>query len=60
MIHAIQWLPGIAWAARRVNLAAAARWWLVVAGTAAMALMLSYSLLQTLTGHARFDISWWW
>ena len=60
VIHAIQWLPGIAWAARRVNLAAAARWWLVVAGTSAMALMLSYSLLQTLTGHARFDISWWW
>ena len=60
VIHAIQWLPAVAWAARRAGLAVAGRRWLVVAATVATAALLVFSLVQTLTGHARFDIAWWW
>jgi len=60
VIHAIQWLPAVAWAARRAGLAVAARRRLVVAATVATAALLAFSLVQTLTGHARFDIAWWW
>jgi hypothetical protein len=59
VIHAIQWLPAIAWATRRVGLHESARWWLVVVATVASGLMLAFALVQTLTGHARFDIVWW-
>jgi len=31
----------------------------VLAATLATAAMLVFSLVQTLTGHARFDVSWW-
>jgi len=59
VIHAIQWLPAVAWAARRAGLAVAARRRLVTAAIVATAALLAFSLLQTLTGHARFDLSWW-
>ena len=59
VIHAIQWLPAVAWAARRAGLAVAGRRWLVIVAILATAALLAFSLLQTLTGHARFDLSWW-
>jgi hypothetical protein len=58
-IHAIQWLPAIAWATRRAGFTPATRRRLVLAATLATAAMLVFSLVQTLTGHARFDVSWW-
>lgn len=59
VIHAIQWLPILAWAARRAGLAETDRWWLVAVATLASVLMLAFALAQTLTGHSRFDITWW-
>jgi hypothetical protein len=59
VIHAIQWLPAIAWGARRAGFAMATRRRLVIVATAATAALLVFALVQTLTGHARFDIRWW-
>jgi len=59
VIHAIQWLPAVAWAARRAGLAVAGRRWLVIVAILATAALLAFSLFQTLTGHARFDLSLW-
>ena len=59
VIHAIQWLPAIAWAARRAGLALAARRGLVLAATLATAALLAFAIVQTFTGHARFDVGWW-
>jgi len=59
VIHAIQWLPAIAWAARQAGFAMATRRRLVIAATVATAALLVFALVQTLTGHARFDVSWW-
>jgi hypothetical protein len=58
VIHAIQWLPAIAWAARQAGQGVAARRGLVIAATAATAALLAFALVQTLTGHARFDLTW--
>ena len=60
VIQAIQWLPAIAWAARQAGLGVAARRGLVIAATVATAAVLAFALVQTLTGHARFDVIWWW
>jgi hypothetical protein len=54
-IHAIQWLPLFAWAARRAGLDERRRWWLVVASTVGTGLALGYALVQTLSGRSRFD-----
>jgi len=54
VIHAIQWLPFIAWAARRVGLGDRTRVLLVAVATAASALLLAYALTQTLAGRPRF------
>jgi hypothetical protein len=59
VIHAIQWLPAVAWTARRAGLGTAARRGLVLAATLATAALLAFALVQTFTGHARFDVSWW-
>lgn len=59
VIHAVQWLPAIAWAARAAGLTIAARRRLVALATMGTALMLGYALLQTLAGRARFDIPTW-
>jgi hypothetical protein len=59
VIHAIQWLPMVAWICRRAGFADNTRWALVVTATAGTLLMLVYALAQTLTGHARFDTTWW-
>lgn len=54
VIHAIQWLPLIAWAARRVGLSGRARLLLVAVATVASGLLLAYALAQTLAGRPRF------
>jgi hypothetical protein len=58
-IHAIQWLPLAAWIAQRCGLAMSARRAAVWLGILATTALLAFSLVQTLTGHARFDVSWW-
>lgn len=54
-IHAIQWLPLLAWAARRAGLDEKLRWRLVAASTVGTSLTLAYALVQTLSGRSRFD-----
>ena len=54
VIHAIQWLPFIAWAGRRVGFSGRTRLLLVAAATAASSLLLAYALTQTLAGRPRF------
>ena len=55
VIHALQWLPMLAWGARRVGLSL---WWrqrLVTAAIAGSVLVLTYAMVQALTGRGRFD-----
>jgi hypothetical protein len=59
VIHAIQWLPAVAWAARRAGSSIASRRRLVVAAIVATAMMLAFALAQTFTGRARFDVTSW-
>lgn len=54
-LHAIQWLPMLAWAASRTGLTDSTRWRLVAMATVGTALLLAYALTQTLTGRGRFD-----
>lgn len=54
-IHAIQWLPAIAWFAARRGLSDAARLRLVRLGVAASSLVAVASLLSVLQGRARSD-----
>lgn len=54
-LHAIQWLPMLAWAASRTGLTDSTRWRLVAMATFGTALLLAYALTQTLTGRGRFD-----
>ena len=56
VIHAIQWLPAIAWAGRVAGITVAARRRLVAAATLISALMLAYALTQTLAGRGRFEL----
>jgi hypothetical protein len=55
VIHALQWLPAFAWAARRAGIRARRRVWLVAIATVGTACLGLYSLGQTLAGRARFD-----
>jgi hypothetical protein len=54
VIHAIQWLPFIAWAARRAGFGDRRRTILVAVATAASGFLLAYALTQTLAGRPRF------
>jgi hypothetical protein len=54
-IHALQWLPLLAWAARRACLPPGRRLALVRATGVGSACILLYALVQTLAGRARFD-----
>lgn len=53
-IHAIQWLPAVAWTARRAGLSSGRRSRFVVLATIGTALLLIYALRQTLLGQPRF------
>ena len=54
-MHAIQWLPILAWAARTAGLHERRRWRLVAASALGTGLVLGYALVQTLSGRSRFD-----
>jgi hypothetical protein len=56
VIHAIQWLPAIAWAGRVVGLSLAARRRLVEVATVLSVLLLAFALTQTLAGRGRFEL----
>ncbi|MFM7248629.1 MAG: hypothetical protein ACKO5R_01880 [Planctomycetaceae bacterium] len=58
VIHALQWLPLLAWAAARARLPERRRVTIVAAATVGTAILLAYALLQTLAGRARFDAPW--
>lgn len=55
VIHAIQWLPAIAWAAQWAGLGERARLRVVAVAVVGTGLLLAYALEQTLAGRARFD-----
>ena len=55
VIHALQWLPLFAWAARRAGLPPSRRFPLVASATLGTALLGAFALVQTLAGRARFD-----
>ena len=55
VIHAVQWLPALAWAARWVGIATASRVWLVATAATGSTLFLIYALVQTALGRSRFD-----
>lgn len=54
VIHAVQWLPCLAWAARRAGATKRVRIVLVAVATAATGLLLVYALSRTLAGRPRF------
>jgi hypothetical protein len=54
VIHAIQWLPLIAWGTQRMGLGDRARMLVVAVATAASALLLAFALAHTLAGRPRF------
>ncbi|MFM7136843.1 MAG: hypothetical protein ACKO1M_07210 [Planctomycetota bacterium] len=56
VIHAIQWLPAIAWAGRVAGLTVTARRRLVEVATVLSAVLLGFALTQTLSGRARFEL----
>jgi len=53
-IHAIQWLPAIAWCARRAGLSAGMSGRLVALALVGTAFILAYAVVQTLLGGPRF------
>jgi hypothetical protein len=55
VIHALQWLPLLAWAARRAGLPESYRWRLAASATVGSVLVGSYAIVQTLSGRSRFD-----
>ena len=56
VIHAVQWLPALAWLARRAGIAEPMRWRLVAMASVGSMLLLVYALAQTALGRARFDV----
>jgi len=55
VIHALQWLPFLAWTMRRVGVGEQARLPGIAAATLGTLLVAAYALLQTLEGLGRFD-----
>ena len=56
VIHAVQWLPALAFGARQAGVADAVRWRLVALSAAGSMLFLVYAVAQTALGRARFDV----
>jgi len=56
VIHALQWLPMLAWAARRAGFPEPSRVRLVAAATLGTVIMGCFALMQTLAGRSRFDV----
>lgn len=57
VIHALQWLPMVAWAAQRAGFAERWRVALVALATAGTSLIGVFALVQTLAGRSRFDLT---
>ena len=57
VIHALQWLPMLAWAARQAGFTERWRVSLVAAATAGTSLIGVFALAQTLAGRSRFDVT---
>ena len=57
VIHALQWLPLLAWAARRAGVTQRRRLWLVAAAVVGTTLIGCFALVQTLAGRSRFDVT---
>ncbi len=57
VIHAIQWLPLLAWAAWQGGISEKQRTELVLSATSGTGLVLLYALVQTLAGRSRVDAS---
>jgi hypothetical protein len=57
VIHAVQWLPALAWALRRGGLGEQARVRLVAAAAIGSTLLLVYAGAQTALGRGRFDVT---
>ena len=55
-LHALQWLPLLAWAARRAGVEEGGRVRLVAVAALGTALFGCYALAQTLLGRGRFDV----
>jgi len=55
VIHALQWLPAVAWLARRAGQPTATRFRLVALATGGTACLGGYSLAQMLLGRGRLD-----
>jgi hypothetical protein len=55
VIHAIQWLPMLAWAGRRAGITEERRRQFMASAIVGTGLVLLYALGQTLAGHSRFD-----
>ena len=55
VIHALQWLPLLAWAARRAGLPQSRRCLLVASATIGTVFLGAFALVQTLAGRTRFD-----
>lgn len=55
VIHALQWLPLLAWAARRAGLPQRRRFPLVASATVGTVILGAFALVQTLAGRSRFD-----
>ena len=57
VIHALQWLPMLAWAARWAGFTERPRVWLVASATFGTTLLGCFALVQTLAGRSRFDLT---
>lgn len=57
-MHAIQFLPFLAWALRKLDISEKSRCLTVATVLGAVVLLTFFSLVQTTTGHARFDVTW--
>lgn len=55
VIHALQWLPLLAWAARAAGLPQKRRFPLVASATVGTVILGTFALVQTLAGRSRFD-----
>jgi len=55
VIHALQWLPLLAWAGRRAGIREQRRGWLMIAATWGTLLLAVYAIGQTVAGRPRFD-----
>jgi hypothetical protein len=57
VIHALQWLPVLAWGTRWAGIVERRRVWLVAAATVGTTVIGCFALIQTLAGRSRFEVT---